>query len=277
MTENINSTNNGKLVPLIVHGEWASLQKWLGREQLGRLFLAVLNYGAGQEPDFSDDERLAMVWEMTIFPSLKSAREKYLDACKKNAAAGRKSAESRKRATTVNGRQHSLTGVNARQRASTNSNNNNNNKFKGGDVHVNSNIASDSNPACNPDHDSLPVGRPTLPMNFREWSDEQFLSSVDAAISGNPELAQHKDAFVDHYLRSLTPTGKALFRAQKSWNTAGRLRTWLKNEAMWSAERSGKQASQPVSQSASQPVQPPLEEIRGLQYWEIGNAKEVAK
>ncbi len=274
MTEKNSQTRNRFYVPIRLAGLVADFTD----AEKGQILSAMLQYHIDATVPEFDDRALRMAWrDLQAF--FDTCAEEYDARCRQNRANGKLGGRPRKSerlSEKPSGYSKTDRLFSKPKKADIDIDKDQTRQDIGGDDHASN--ASNLPASGDLGHDSLLDSRHTPPVNFREWTDEQFLSSVDAAISGNPELAQHRDAFVDHYLHGRTPTGKALFRTQKSWNTAGRLRTWLKNEAKWSAERTaGKQASQPAGQSTSQPVQPPLEEIRGRQYWEIDSAKEVAK
>ena len=72
---------------VMLYHEWLPYRKKLSFEQMGRLFIAILDYSEnGIEPDFSDDDRLDMAW---LGLSLKIDRdsEKYKENCDKRAYA----------------------------------------------------------------------------------------------------------------------------------------------------------------------------------------------
>ena len=65
--------------------------------------------------------------------------------------------------------------------------------------------------------------------NFKRWDAETFRSSLRAEVEKDPAFAGIEAAFRDYWLEP-DPKGKFRFALEKTWSTAGRLRSWLRRE-----------------------------------------------
>ena len=75
--------------------------------------------------------------------------------------------------------------------------------------------------------------------NFKRWDAETFRSSVRAEVEADPDFAAIEAAFCDYWLES-DPKGRPRFRLERTWSTAGRLRSWLRREEEHRCFRAGR-------------------------------------
>lgn len=68
------------------------------------------------------------------------------------------------------------------------------------------------------------------PVDFKKWSEADFLASVDVACAKNVDYNLIAPEFQRYWLEP-DPRGRFRFQLQKTWSTAGRLATWARNAA----------------------------------------------
>lgn len=92
------------------------------------------------------------------------------------------------------------------------------------------------------------------PLDFTKWKEEDFISSVYAAIGKNQDFAEYREEFCRYWLEP-DKKGRFRFALQKTWSTAGRLATW--------AKKAGPKFPERVQQAS--PALSAAEQIRQLQ------------
>lgn len=210
---------------LVIPYRWLKNMEGLSDAEFRSLFRAMLEYRDGKEPGFTG--ALAFAWG-EIRDRINADCRNYADVCEKRRRAARNRWENAK---TCNCMQTAANDPNVN--GNGNGNGSMEENISCGD---NKEVASSSpDAAAPPRKKSLPRDGGT---NFRRWNAEEFRRSVRAEVEGNPDFAALEAAFCDCWLEP-DPQGRLRFTLEKTWNTAGRLRSWRRREEERRSLRAG--------------------------------------
>ena len=250
----------------IVYGDFEVQVRRLNDTQAARLFRAILAFCNSEVADLDDDPVLGMAWA-NILSRLQADRDKYLEKCAMNAEIGRLGgkASARSRADAASGRLRTLANASEWKLNYTDTET----YTKNGDsAHDNQDVGDSSNRNGNPELKPKKTRSPN-PADHRKWPIEVFRDKAGETAKAIPGFTDDDlERFTLHWTKTVQPSNKPLYAMTRAFSLENNLRQWQKNKPEWLKNQ---------DQSSGQPSGPPLEEIRGPQYWEVGNAKEVAK
>ena len=205
---------------LVIPYRWLKNMEGLSDTEFRSLFRAMLDYHDGKEPGFTG--ALAFAWG-EIRDRIDADRRNYADVCEKRRHAARNRWKDAKVSTCMQKDANDPNG-NGRGNGNVNGKGSMEETISCGD----SKEAAPSSPdvAARP-RESSPSGDPGT--NFKRWNTEMFRNSVRAEVEKDPDFAAIEAAFCDYWLESDSKE-RPRFRLERTWSTAGRMRSWLRRE-----------------------------------------------
>ena len=216
---------------LVIPYRWLKNMEGLSDAEFRSLFRAMLDYHDGREPGFTG--ALAFAWG-EIRDRIDADCRNYADVCEKRRHAARNRWENAKASTCM-------------QKDANDANGNGNGSGNG-----NGNGSMEETISCGDSKETAPSSPDAAARtrehshpgsnegaNFKRWDAETFRNSVRAAVEQDPDFAAIEAAFCDWWLES-DPKGRPRFRLEKTWSTAGRLRSWLRREEERRCFRAGR-------------------------------------